>query len=298
MGEPDGASRGPGAFDGRQARSALRPRRTTGVPRSLLDPPTLTDREVLEPSGWAVLAHVEAGETVVQWRSGRAPEGRSGLRGGAADPQASEVESVRRARSQLRRYCVGNRLKFLWTLTYADEHLPDHYDGVWECIASFRRGLYARLGKRIPLAFVIERGSENDRLHVHFLAGQYLEHAMVQSVWGRGWAQYEPPPKIKGLGRRARLRMAAAYLTKYVAKDWEPGTGADAAGERPGRRFNRKRYSITTGFRPVRSDSIHRTLAEAMRYAAFVCGGEVEDVWSSDSLEDWRGPPTFAVRFS
>jgi hypothetical protein len=188
---------------------------------------------------------------------------------------------VRRARSTLRRYVVANRLDHLWSLTFSPEHLPPDRDGVWDCIERFRRRLFSLLGDRVPMATVIEEGSEHGRLHVHFAIHGRVPVALVGEAWGFGHVWVEPPPKLRHVGARARLRLTSAYLTKYVAKDF---TGSE---------FNRKRYSTTRGFQPARQSFGVGTRLEAVELVGAL--GPVE-VWSSDSLEDWAGPTIWTIR--
>ena len=193
----------------------------------------------------------------------------------------SATEAARRARTRLRRYCVGNALDHLWTLTYAPEFLPDDEDGVWKDVERFRKRLHKATGRAMPVAAVIERGSESGRLHVHCLVRGRIPMGTMQDAWGRGFVQVEAPPKRPGMSKRQRLRATAAYLTKYVGKEFDRG------------RPHRKRYSVTTGFQPVRRWTFGgRDLVPALRAA--LDGRRVVHWWQSD--EEWPGPPIVCVR--
>lgn len=83
------------------------------------------------------------------------------------------------------------------------------------------------------------------------------------------------------MGARARLRLGATYLTKYVAKEFDSSE------------FNRKRYSTTRGFAPVRESFGVTDRMDAVRMFADL--GPVE-VWSSSTVEDWEGPVVWTIR--
>jgi len=259
----------------------------------LLDHPTLTGAEgpyTGVPRGWHVTEYREAGEISFLWRAGGAasrtrsvpdPPDASVALDEAGRRERSAAEAARRARSRLRRYCVGNGLDHLWTFTYAPEFLPDDEDGVWADIERFRKKLHEALGALVPLAAVIERGTERGRLHVHVLVRGRIRIEVMRNAWGRGFVQVEAPPKRPGMSARERLRVTARYLTKYVGKEFDNG------------RPNRKRYSVTTGFQPVRRWTFGgHDLVPAIRDA--LDGRRIVHWWQSD--EDWPGPAIVCVR--
>ena len=259
----------------------------------LLDHPTLTGSEgpyTGLPRGWHVTEYQEAGEISFLWRAGGEVSRHSKKPGVPESPVAldeagrrerSAAESARRARSKLRRYCVGNGLDHLWTLTYAPEFLPDDEDGVWSDIERFRKRLHEGLGRLIPVAAVIERGTEGGRLHVHLLVPGRIPIEVMRKAWGRGFVQVEAPPVRRGMSKRERLRVTARYLTKYVGKEFDEG------------RPNRKRYSVTTGFQPVRRWTFGgHDLLPAIEQA--LNGRRIVHWWQSD--DDWPGPPVVCVR--
>jgi hypothetical protein len=225
--------------------------------------------------------HGDSGEFSVYWQSGKEPQPAARVRGQATDPERAATEAAGRARRALRRYCVANGLDHLWTLTYAPEHLPDDEDGVWRDIERFRRRLRDALGE-FPLAAVIEHGSESGRLHVHFLVAGRLPIEVVAGCWGKGFVQVEPPKRTRGLGKRARLRRTASYLTKYVGKEFDQSA------------FNRRRYSVSKGYQPAaRRRYSGRDFAQAL--AAAAGNREVECYWASP-VEGWPGFPVVCFR--
>ena len=137
------------------------------------------------------------------------------------------MESARRARTKVRRYCVRNGCDRLGTLTYAPEHLPESWQDVWKDIERFRRRLSKALGVAPAMVATIERGEQNGRLHVHVALDRFIPEHVVQEAWGLGYVSLRKL-KVAGKGRRERCRRAAAYISKYVTKGYEDGTGAFA----------------------------------------------------------------------
>jgi hypothetical protein len=207
------------------------------------------------------------------------------------DPERSAKEADRRARAELRRYCVANRLNVLWTLTYAVE--PDDWEKVWEDIEAFRKRLWAHLGRRIAMVTVIEQGSENGRLHVHFTVGERLEWSDVGRIWGHGFVQFQRIKTRKNqrttLSRSDQARVIAGYLAGYLIANGKKVHAQD------GRSFHGKRFSTTRGFSPgcnrVRVESIDQALA--LVYGTM--GPTPSYLWSSSDLEDWDGPPVWVA---
>lgn len=227
---------------------------------------------------------VGAGEAAVWWRP--PPVDRDRGQRGKGEVRAA-VEADRRARRQVRRYCVRNGLDRLGTLTYAPEHLPESWGDVWADVERFRRGLYAEVGGPVPLVVTIERGEQSGRLHVHFAFGQYLDAGMVRRVWGKGLVDLRRID-VKGEGKRARCRRAAAYVAKYVTK-------GDSAED--GRQFDGRRYSTTHGFGCVRRSTAVPSYEHGLRQAMDWCGGGIEWRWCSNEDPDWCGPPVTVLHF-
>lgn len=219
------------------------------------------------------------------WRNPPANPDR-GVRGEGSTRAGSEAE--RRARRQVRRYCVRNGLDRLMTLSYAPEHLPESWQDCWADIEDFRRKLYAHLGGPVPLVATIERGSLHDRLHVHIAFGRYLDADAVAGLWGRGFVDLRRI-SVAGVGKRERCRTAAAYVAKYVTK----GSELDANG----REFNGRRYSTSHGFAATRRSQAVSSFLDGLELAHQWVGGSVVWSWSSSDDPDWLGPPVTCLHF-
>lgn len=214
--------------------------------------------------------------------------------GEGEDPERAAREAARRAATTLRRYATSNSCDRLWSLTYSDEFVPPSLGDVWDRhAATFRERIYALVGERFPMVLVPERGSINERPHLHMLTNRYLSKRLVEQAWGMGWVDGRritawrdvdsgEVVNLKPLGRRARCRAAASYLSGYVKK-----------GFIEHHEFARHRYSTTRGFAcATRSEMFARKNA-AWAWCSLSMQGVLVESWSSDDLEQWNGPPVW-----
>jgi hypothetical protein len=153
----------------------------------------------------------------------------------------------------VRRYCRANRLRFLWTLTYATE--PSARKQVTTDLRWFFQQIRRTFGK-LPLVVVIEEGSSSGRLHVHFAAARFMSIEKMRRCWRHGFVHVGDPRKMPG---RLPVRRLAAYLAKYVAKELEEG-GEGGPKERA---EHEHRYLVTQGFSPTAWSLRYRTFTAA-----------------------------------
>lgn len=191
-----------------------------------------------------------------------------------------------RARAVMRRFVVQNRLSRMWTLTFAAE--PATRPEVVRAMNEFTGRLREELGGRFPYLYVIEGGplAEDKRFHVHLLLqARFVDKHRMDVVWGRGLVHYSDGKGGPEMGDRERCRSGAAYLMKYVAKEWD----SEAV-------VGQHRYERSNGFNVREVRHVCRSLGEA--FALIVreakCGLELV-LWESDSREDWDGPPSIWV---
>lgn len=239
--------------------------------------------------GWVLTLTEAAGEAGGSFR--HANERRPAVRHGgpAADPERAAVEAARRARGQVRRYCAGNRLNRLGTLTYAGDgnHDPQL---LRRHVGDFFRRLRSGLGgKSLPYLWVPEWHKSGHGLHVHFAVGQYVPRRLIESAWGRGFVHIKLLGDLPaGSGVVAQARKAAGYLSKYVGKSFEEDQRV------PGLH----RYEVVQGFQPVKSQVYGRSLDDAISAACSVMKARPEYVWNSDQVEGWEGPPAVWVQWA
>ena len=82
-----------------------------------------------------------------------------------------------------------------------------------------------------------------------------------------------------GSGPLGEARLAARYLSKYLAKDLgKIGTGG------------LHRYEVGQGFGPKARRLTAPTLAEVLDRAAAIMGSQPIDLWDSEHQGDWDGP--------
>lgn len=235
-------------------------------------------------AGWWFSLYPDAGEGGGSFRHSarRVPSYVS--RGFAADPLRSMAEAGRRARGNLRRYCAANRLNRLGTLTYRGEGCHDP-STVRAHLGDFFRQLRAATGgKPLPYVWVPEWHKTGHGLHAHFAVGRYIKRGLIAEAWGHGFAHIKLLGNLPvGSGSLAEARVAAGYLSKYVAK-----TFTDPSA----RVLGLHRYDVAQGFKPRPIALSGRTADEVLAQASTAVGGLPSFEWSSSSTEDWQGPPS------
>ena len=249
-------------------------------------------RPVLDPSlyplarsvaGWSFSLYPDAGEGGGSFQAStrRVPPYVS--RGFALDPERSLSEAGRRARATLRRYCAANRLNRLGTLTYRGAGCHDPAT-VREHLGGFFRALRAGLGgKPLPYVWVPEWHPGGHGLHAHFAVGRFVRRVLIEQAWDHGFVHIKLLGNLPvGSGTLSEARIAAGYLSKYVAKTF---TDPDA------RVLGLHRYDVAQGFRPRPVALTGRTPEDVIAQASAVLGGSPSVEWSSSSVEDWQGPP-------
>ena len=251
---------------------------TEPEPRSSLESGT----KLVTPPGrgwWRLRLFATAGEAVGSFSSA------SGWWDDAAGPSDWPTDSrdaaARRARGQVRRYCAENRLNRLGTLTYAGEGQHDP-KALRRDVGEFFRGLRRDLGRSFPYLWVPEWHPGGHGLHVHFAVGRYIAQGAIKRRWGRGHVHIKLLGNLPvGSGSLGEARLAARYLSKYLAK------GLGEGGQPPGLH----RYEVAQGFQPASVIVLGDTKAAVLAEAARRMGADPVDVWESSGQPDWAGPP-------
>lgn len=248
--------------------------------------PVRSVREPLVRSGWVLSVcpdAAEAGGCFVPKRR-RVSSG-----GGVPNPERSRQEAARRARGRLRRYCAGNRLNRLGTLTYAPPFCTDPGQ-VRRDVGVFFRSLRSTLGgEPFPYVWVPELHADGSRFHLHFAVGRYIRVADIRSAWGHGFVSIKLLGDLPvGSGRLEEARRAAGYLSKYVGKSF-----TDARIPR------RHRYDVAQGFQPQRVQVWGRSAVDVIERASgeFMGGALPARSWNSAEAEGWQGPPAVWVQW-
>lgn len=196
----------------------------------------------------------EATITTVPWWLQAGSNGKSERRAASSPRQC--VANGRRAIGQVRRQVRANRLRYLWTLTYREA--PESRSVVVRDLRDLARRFQRAFGKQ-PLVAVIERGSENGRLHVHLAVSRFLSHKRMERVWGQGWVWVGDDRRQHG---KLPARSMARYLSKYLAKQIED----EGQCEQRERSDYGHRYFIAQGFGPLCFRRQHFDELSALRW--------------------------------
>lgn len=234
-------------------------------------------------AGWSFSLYPDAAEGGGSFQSSvrRVPE--YVARGSAVDPERAAAEAGRRARARLRRYCAANRLNRLGTLTYRGAGCHDPAlvrDHLGEFFRSLRSGLG---GASLPYVWVPEWHKSGHGLHAHFAVGRFVKRSLIESAWGRGFVHIKLLGDFPvGSGDLSEARVAAGYLSKYVAK-----TFTDPSA----RVLGLHRYDVAQGFQPKSVHLSGTSPDSVLGQASAVLGSSPTVEWASSSVEDWKGPP-------
>jgi len=235
-------------------------------------------------AGWNFTLYPEAAEGGGSFRASvrRVPDFVSA--GFARDPERAAAEAGRRARASLRRYCSANRLNRLGTLTYRGEGCHDPQT-VRAHLGDFFRSLRTGLGgEPLPYVWVPEWHKSGHGLHAHFAVGRFVKRSLIEQAWGHGFVHIKLLGNLPvGSGSLSEARVAAGYLSKYVAKTFaDPST----------RVLGLHRYDVAQGFQPHALAFSGRSAGDVLAQASAALDGPPSVEWSSSMVEDWQGPPS------
>jgi hypothetical protein len=226
--------------------------------------------------GWSFALYPDAAEGGGSFRCAAlsSPAGRS------LDPLDSREDAARRARGKVRRYCAGNRLNRLGTLTYRGDGQHDPA-AMRADVGSFFRRLRGSVGETFPYLWVPEWHKSGHGLHVHFAVGRYIGVRGIERAWGHGFVHIKLLGDLPtGSGSLAEARLASRYLSKYVGKDLGDG---EASGLH--------RYEVAQGFQPRSVTLDGSTADEVLGWAETVMDARPAYLWRSREQEGWQGPP-------
>lgn len=235
-------------------------------------------------TGWRFTFYPEAGEGGGSFHSSvrRLPSYVS--RGFAKDPERSAAEAGRRARATLRRYCSANRLNRLGTLTFRGSGCHDP-EMLRLHLGEFFRTLRSSLGgTAFPYAWVPEWHKTGHGLHAHFAVGRFIKRSLIATAWGHGFVHIKQLGDLPvGSSNLSEARIAARYLSKYVAKSFADPTV---------RVLGLHRYDVAQNFRPQPVSLSGISSEDVLSQASMLVDCQPSVEWSSSSVEDWQGPPS------
>lgn len=199
------------------------------------------------------------------------------------DDESNRERAARRARTRLRRYAVANQLRYMWVLTFAPVGGTQEHDlgRAKRATAAFvRRALRRSLGYRGAYVLGWER-HQSGAWHVNVLIGARLEHADVARAWALGNVWVSRFRSKHGESGRDASRRAAAYVAKYVSKEFLTIDGGV------------HRYEVAQGF-AVRLERVFALSATGLLEAV---GLPVVYRFDAPAAESGRGPPIVWAAF-
>ncbi len=149
-------------------------------------------------------------------------------------------------------------------------------------LGGFFRALRSSLGgEAFAYLWVPEWHKSGHGLHAHFAVGRCIGRRKIEQAWPRGFVHIKLLGDLPvGSTSLHEARVAAGYLSKYVGKDFD----AERAG-------GLHRYEVAQGFQPrvqrIRGRSSHAVLAAA----AGRMGSWPDELYRSEDVEGYVGPP-------
>lgn len=207
-----------------------------------------------------------------------------------------------RARGEIRRYCVSNLIRYMWTLTYAG--LGEYDMGEAKRALGLFLERLARAYPPMPVVAVPEWHPGGHGIHWHVGVPIKVDYRVVNECWRhrdrRGervgeWIRGEQigateTPKLKGQNWwNVRPSKVAGYLAKYVAKGAEENMPAHL-----------HRYHVTRGWKPVCQRARVVGLPAARTQLLALAGGVIprlvwrtpmEDCFSMPDVRSYRWEP-------
>ena len=152
-----------------------------------------------------------------------------------------------------------------------------------EHLGEFFRDLRGRLaGQAFAYAWVPEWHKTDHGLHAHFAVGRFIARSKIEAAWPHGFVHIKLIGDLPvGSGRLSESRVAAGYLSKYVAKSFDDNK----------RLMGLHRYDVAQGFQPERVRLLGRSSGDVLRQASDLLGCAPAQVWSSLEAEEWQAPP-------
>lgn len=206
-----------------------------------------------------------------------------------------------RARTQVRRYCKANRIRRMWTLTYARARWERA--AVVRDVLTFAERMRVRFGDVAWIA-ALELHPDGHGWHVHFgLPARFFDHAEMTALWRHGFVQFSDGPwSEKGVGGHELARRLSGYLAKYLVKDCQE----DGSGHRWERKRGEHRYLVAQGHAVVCRQRRVDTLSQVYRVSRLwhqgaSLGGQYGPnsvavrEFSSAEWDGWRGPPVLVL---
>jgi hypothetical protein len=235
------------------------------------------------PAGaWLLAWYPDAREATACVRRPGAPVLRPG-NVPTADRDAENADrALRRARGIVRRYARGNRLCYLWVLTYRGDGCHD-----WrEMTGHVRQFLEALAALRVPVLIVPEWHPGGHGLHINVALGRWIDWRVIQKAWAHG--SVKAPKTNRGDKRGGKRRLdpglLAGYVAGYVARGaqneaGELGKPGDVNGQN--RQRGQHRYFCSHGHHPRRLNEVAASFSHALELLKYAFQADPSYVWCS-----------------
>jgi hypothetical protein len=198
----------------------------------------------------------------------------------------NEQRALRRAKKEVRKFCVRWGLNMMWTFTFKTAQWDKKQVKAYmnEFLIRWR---VLNGGKPFPYLYAIELHPEGHGYHIHVAVPgrMFTDFFRLRRVWGHGRIGFDKNKRHSGESRNDARRLAT-YLSKYLGKDLSED---HIKGEH--------RYEPAENFGVDTTRRWFPTFREADEYLRTRVSGEnFVQVWSDYELEYWAGPPTWLYR--
>lgn len=191
---------------------------------------------------------------------------------------ANRKRSMRRSKKRVRQAAMAGGLKYLWTLTFAENWQDE--PTAWHEWKLFLKRLWNRAPgySRMKYVVVAER-QKRGAIHFHFATNRWLPQPLIEDCWGKGYVF------VRGPREGYSEQKCAQYVTKYIAKEFE----------HRGAFTNCYRRSLGI---EIPEPELHAFLSRDEALAFFQRDGKMTYLWSGDGgmiawMCMWPGDPPY-----
>lgn len=197
--------------------------------------------------------------------------------------ERNRARAVRRAKQRFTDYIVGNRLGKMWTFTCADQITSR--EAMWSRMQDLFRRWRELNGREFPYAYVLER-HKSGAWHAHVMVSDsmFTDFFRLRDLWGHGRIRFDEQKSARNASK-AEFRRLASYGAKYLAK----GFGDELA-------TGRHAYEVAEGFQPSVKSLSFATVEEAKFFLQQLLDSTFVEMFASNDLEQWDGPPVWCYQ--
>lgn len=156
------------------------------------------------------------------------------------DEISSIARSAKRAEKNIRRLVNCNRLRYMWTLTFAPP--SEENAGKWKCVdieqqrnistvKRLFRNFYLTLQRKFPgikwlVVYELHDSRQTSSMkrgtwHIHFATDCFLDFHLMVKIWKHGISRGDDFAKPKKGVRNGPVQNPGAYMSKYIGKNFD-----------------------------------------------------------------------------